>query len=259
VPNIIVGDDVKLSQILINLIGNACKFTENGKITLDVNSEVVKNELVSLSFKITDTGIGIPKSKQQAIFDEFTQVENESGEYQGTGLGLPIVKKLVALHNSEIKLISEEGKGTEISFDIDYDIAKENYTHAEAVELEPKISINNKTILVVDDNRINRIVTRKMLEKYKAKPIVAESGEEAVIVAKENEIDLILMDINMPGMNGLEATEAIRSFNVNIPIIALTAVEIEEMRERIKNSTICDIIIKPYDEMVFVETILKHI
>lgn len=259
VPNIIIGDDVKLSQILINLIGNACKFTENGKISLDINAVEIENESIKLNFKVKDTGIGIPKSKQISIFDEFTQVEHEGGEYQGTGLGLPIVKKLIALHKSEINLISEEGQGTEISFDITCDIAQENYSTEETIVLEPKISINNKTIMVVDDNRINRIVTRKMLEKYKAKPLVAESGEKAIEIARENEIDLVLMDINMPGMNGLEATEAIRAFNDSVPVIALTAVEIEEMRESIKNSTICDIIIKPYDELVFVETILKHI
>ncbi|WP_299888855.1 response regulator [uncultured Lacinutrix sp.] len=259
VPSVIIGDDVKLSQILINLIGNACKFTENGTIDLDVKLIAVENKSVKLNFKIKDTGIGIPKNKQLAIFDEFTQVENDGGEYQGTGLGLPIVKKLLELHHSKIKLISDEGEGTEISFDVTYEIPEENYATTKPIELKPKISINNKTILVVDDNRINRIVTRKMLEKYKAKPLVAEGGEKAVDIVREQEVDLVLMDINMPRMNGLEATDAIRAFNTSIPIIALTAVEIEEMRDSIKNSTICDIIIKPYDEMVFVETILKHI
>ncbi|WP_452224313.1 ATP-binding response regulator [Lacinutrix chionoecetis] len=258
-PSILVGDDVKLSQILINVIGNACKFTENGVISLDVNAIAIKDEKATLNFKIKDTGIGIAESKQQLIFDEFTQVKNEGGHYQGTGLGLPIVKKLLELHNSEINLISEEGKGTEISFTITYDIAEENYSEVVDIELEPKISINNKSILVVDDNRINRIVTRKMLEKYKAKPLVAEGGLKAVEIVKNNKIDLILMDINMPEVNGLEATEAIREFNSTVPVIALTAVEIEEMRESIQNSTICDIIIKPYDELVFVETILKHL
>ena len=259
VPNILIGDDVKLTQILINIIGNACKFTENGTIILDIQALSIENERARLRFRIKDTGIGIARSKQQLIFDEFTQVEKEGGEYQGTGLGLPIVKKLLEIHKSEINLISEEGKGTEITFEITYDIAKESYEVEKDIMLESKISINNKTILVVDDNRINRIVTRKMLEKYKANPIVAEGGIEAIKLVKENTIDLILMDINMPGMDGLEATSIIRSFNENIPIIALTAVEIEEMRDSIQNSTICDIIIKPYDELVFVETILKHI
>ena len=259
IPNILIGDDVKLSQILINVIGNACKFTENGTIVLDVEAVLIENERVNLNFKIKDSGIGIAKNKQQLIFDEFAQVKNEGGEYQGTGLGLPIVRKLLEIHKSEINLISEEGKGTEISFEIDYDIAKESYEVEQDIKLESKISINNKTILVVDDNRINRIVTRKMLEKYKANPLVAEGGIEAIKLVKEKAVDLILMDINMPGMDGLEATEAIRTFNKNVPIIALTAVEIEEMRESIQNSTICDIIIKPYDEVVFVETILKHI
>lgn len=251
-------DDVKLSQILINIIGNACKFTENGTISLDIQAVSIENERAKL--KLKDTGIGIAESKQQLIFDEFAQVENERGEYQATGLGLPIVKKLLEIHKSEISLISEEGEGTEIAFEISYDIAKESYEVESGVKLESKISIDNKTILVVDDNRINRIITRKMLEKYKANPLVAGGSLEAVELAKTKSIDLILMDINMPGMDGLEATEAIRSFNKNVPVIALTAVEIEEMRESIQNSLICDIIIiKPYDEMVFVETILKHI
>ncbi|WAC01996.1 ATP-binding protein [Lacinutrix neustonica] len=257
-PNIIIGDDVKLSQILINLIGNACKFTENGTITLDIDSSSVEGDCAQLNFKIIDTGIGIPVSKQKVIFDEFTQVSND-GEYHGTGLGLSIVKKLIELHDSEIFLNSEEGKGTQVSFSLTYDISEDNYKSIKEMVLQPRISINSKTILVVDDNRINRIVTRKMLEKYKAKPLVAESGESAIEIVKKEKIDLILMDINMPGMNGLEATEAIRQFNSTIPVIALTAVEIEEMRDTIQNSTICDIIIKPYDELVFVETILKHI
>ncbi|WP_082041708.1 ATP-binding protein [Lacinutrix sp. Hel_I_90] len=256
-PNILIGDDVKLSQILINLVGNACKFTENGIISLEIESNSAGSEAANITFKIKDTGIGIPLSKQHEIFDEFTQVSND-GEYQGTGLGLPIVKKLLELHESEITLESEEGKGTQVSFTITYAISEDNYKASKEIILLPKISINNKTILVVDDNRINRIVTQKMLEKYKAKPLVAESGERAIEIVKEEEIDLILMDINMPGMNGLETTEAIRAFNSDVPVIALTAVEIEEMRDTIENSTICDIIIKPYDELVFVETILKH-
>ncbi|OIQ22679.1 ATP-binding protein [Lacinutrix sp. MedPE-SW] len=258
-PLVLIGDDVKLSQILINLIGNACKFTENGTITLDINTETISNNTVKLNFVVKDTGIGIPKSKQEAIFDEFTQIEKEGGELLGTGLGLPIVKKLIELHQSKIYLESDEGKGTTISFSLNYDVANQSQNSVSTINVQSKISINNKRILVVDDNRINRIVTRKILEKYKAKPLLAETGPEAITLTKANKVDLILMDINMPGMNGLEATEAIRKFNVNVPIIALTAVEIEEMRESIKNSSICDIIIKPYDEIVFIETILKHI
>ncbi|RLJ64316.1 phospho-acceptor domain-containing protein [Lacinutrix venerupis] len=259
IPNILIGDDVKLSQILINIIGNACKFTENGIITVNVGVEAIKDDNVTINFNIKDTGIGIEKSKQEVIFNEFAQVENRTKGYQGTGLGLPIVKKLLEIHKSKINLISEEGKGTEISFKITYDIATETSQVIKENLLESKISIRNKTILVVDDNRINRIVTKKILEKYKAKPLVANGGLEAIEFVKNNTVELILMDINMPEMNGLEATEAIRLINPDVPVIALTAVEIEEMKESIQNSTICDIIVKPYDEVVFIETILKHI
>lgn len=259
VPKILIGDDVKLSQILINLIGNACKFTENGTIAVSISSQITEDKKAKIGFNIKDTGIGIPLSKQHKIFDEFSQIKNTESKYQGTGLGLPIVKKLLALHDAEINLVSEEGKGTEIAFDIIFEIAQENYNAAETIVHEAKVTIKNKTILVVDDNRINRIVTKKILEKYNTKPLLAEGGQEAIEIASKNHVDLILMDVHMPKMNGLEATEALRELNINVPIIALTAVTVEEMRERLEKSSMCDIIIKPFDEVVFVETINKHV
>lgn len=262
-PNALIGDSIRLSQILMNLIGNAVKFNENGTIWVTIELIELTHDAKYLSkFTIKDDGIGIPKEKQKAIFDEFSQVQNKNYNYQGTGLGLPIVVKLLALHGSTIELQSEVNKGSAFSFILPLEanltvkrVTDNNNTNEE----ENDLCFKGCHILIVDDNKINQKITRKILEKKQFKCSIANNGEEAIEAAKSNNYQLILMDINMPVMDGYEATKSIRRFDTKTPIIALTAVEAEEVREQIVAVGMNDIILKPYDNSQFFTTILKNI
>ncbi|PKA83603.1 signal transduction histidine kinase [Ulvibacter sp. MAR_2010_11] len=258
IPKYLFGDEVNLTQVLINIVGNASKFTNDGTITIQVDRGADKGNEICLQFLVKDTGIGISKEKQENIFDEFAQTTGSGNQYQGARLGLPIVKKILELHGSEIDLKSEEGKGTEIRFDL-------YYTPGSKAEAQVQNTVTNALplkgthILVVDDNKINQLVTQKYIETYGATAKVAGSGADAIRMTKSEEFDLILMDINMPEMNGFEATERIRTFNTDIPIIALTAVELEKVVGEHSFNLMNDLIIKPYKNEVFIETLLKHI
>jgi len=256
IPNTLVGDRVRLSQILMNLVGNAIKFTTNGDIYISAQEESISENEVTIHFSIKDNGIGIPKEKQRAIFEEFQQVDSEDFKIQGTGLGLTIVKKLLEASDSAINLKSEPGAGSTFSFTLRFQVLK----HL----LQDKILDDNnilkgKKILVVDDNRINQIVTKKILENYGMSCDIAENGAIAVEKLSTETFDLVLMDINMPGKDGIETTREIRGFDKSTPIVALTAIEVEEMRNRILASGMDDIIVKPYDTDKFLKIILQNL
>jgi len=258
VPKSLCGNAVMLSQILMNLVGNACKFTENGKITLKVSSKKSTGEDAVLRFEVIDTGIGIAEDKQHRIFEEFAQGASVNFNYQGSGLGLPIVKKLLENADSEIQLQSTLGAGSRFYFDL-----KLKKSDPNKLEETPSIVdagvLAGKRILVAEDNRINQIVTQKILEKHKMFCTVVENGARAVDAIRAQNFDLILMDLNMPVMDGFEASQNIRRISPEIPIVALTAVEVEEVRNEIFDSGMGDIIIKPYDVNMFIQTIIKHI
>ncbi|WP_373056839.1 response regulator [Zunongwangia sp. H14] len=265
IPPFLLGDPVRLSQVLMNLVGNAVKFTERGNIFITARLKKVIEEKYLIYFEVKDDGIGIPENKQQSIFEEFSQVSTTNYSYQGTGLGLPIVKKLLELHNSEIYLKSEEGRGSTFYFVVSFEKDKnrqEKPTREENPERifednEHKVGANR--ILIVDDNRINQVVTSKILKKKNFDCDVAGSGEEALEKIQLTDFDLILMDLNMPGMGGLEATRKIRESNSAVPVVALTAVEVDEMREKIFNAGMDDIIVKPYDVQQFYQIIYRNI
>ncbi|WP_103864883.1 response regulator [Aquimarina sp. I32.4] len=255
----LLGDSVRLSQILINLIGNALKFTKDGNIWITVKCVDCENQGYLLRFIVKDDGIGIPENKQQTIFDNFAQVKNENQEYEGTGLGLAIVKKLIHLHNSEIFINSAENKGSEFYFDLFYLKAVREQENSLNTGENLSIGTSNFYVLIVDDNRINQIVTQNILKKKGYTCNIASNGMSAIEMLKDEKFDLVLMDINMPEMNGLEATKVIRTFNANIPIIALTAVEEGEIRSQALSVGMNDVIIKPYDTQQFFQTIMRNI
>ena len=257
-PSLLKGSSVRLSQVLMNLIGNACKFTENG--TIDVFAEPLKynDECVLIRFTVKDTGMGIAKNRLDSIFNEFAQIETTNSNYQGTGLGLPIVKKLLKQANSEIEVTSELEKGSIFSFNLLFDVIEEQAAPLTAQIFDTEI-LQNKSILIVEDNRINQTVTKKILEKEGVRCQIAENGALAIEKIKAETFDLVLMDINMPVKNGIDATRDIRKFNQTLPIIALTAVEIDEIRYKIFNCGMNDIIVKPYDVTKFRQTIVKNI
>ena len=260
IPRNLIGDSMRLSQIMMNLVGNAVKFTDNGKVWVKAERENCSEEICEIYFEVGDTGIGIPEDKQQEIFEEFSQLQSQNISYQGTGLGLPIVKKLLSLFGSEIYLESEVGKGSVFSFTL----RLEKGADLEVKNVIPETPENLihelvKKVLIVDDNRINQVVTRRILEKKDFLCMVAGSGEEAIEILKVEHVDLVLMDVNMPGMNGMQTTAEIRKFNPGIPIIALTAVEVGEMREEILSTGMNDIINKPYDIPQFFNTIFRNL
>ncbi len=258
IPNKLLGHSTQLSRVLFNLIGNACKFTKNGNIEVNLKKEYVKEKKARILFNIEDTGVGIPLEKQESIFQEFSQVNSEKHTHEGTGLGLPIVKKILEQNNEEIFLESKPNEGTRFYFSLTFDLDL-NLPKPRLLENNNECMLKGKHILVVDDNKINQVVTIKTLKKSNVKCDSAFNGVEAVECAKMNNFDLILMDINMPVKNGIEASREIRMFNKSVPIIALTAAELHNMEEEIYESGINDIIVKPYDFDKFIDTIKRNI
>lgn len=264
IPKKLKGDPLKISQILINLVGNSIKFTEEGDIWINVNRVNQVGQSVFLHFEIKDTGEGISKEKQSSIFENFTQGSLQiNRKFGGTGLGLSIVKNLLNLMNSEIYLDSEFGKGSTFSFDLKFE-ALEQVDALAASKLE-KIApltndiMHNKKILIVEDNKINQMITRKILEKHNVICDVADNGTIAVEKASNNYFDLILMDIHMPGISGIEATVLIREFDEQIPIVALTAVTLDENLDEFYLNGFTDIIPKPYKTEEFFAKINFHL
>ncbi len=262
IPFNLISDPVRLSQILMNVIGNAMKFTERGNIWISTKLVEDKIDSAKIYFEIKDDGMGIPIKKQKIIFEEFSQLKSENYNYQGTGLGLPIVKKLLLLFNSEIHLESEKEQGALFSFEIELKKAVTGIADNGIETIKDESSLQEtegRRILIVDDNRINQVVTQRILEQKSFICEICDNGLDAIEKVRNNYFDLVLMDVNMPGMTGMEATVEIREFNKDIPVVALTALEIEEIREDIYKSGMNDIIIKPYDTSTFYQVIYRNI
>ncbi|MGB3607127.1 ATP-binding protein [Psychroserpens sp.] len=253
-PETFIGDNLKISQILINLIGNAIKFTKDGDIWVKVSS-VAKNENdYNIRFEIEDNGIGISKEKQENMFESFSQGSIQiNRKYGGTGLGLSIVKGLIDILNGKIYLKSELGKGTTFFFEIPLTYApetvkikKEDYSKNIS-----KLDISNIKILIVEDNKINQMITKKILNKMNLECDIVDNGEAAVEKVKANTYNVVLMDIHMPGISGLEATKIIRTFDKELTIFALTAVTLEDKMHEFDEAGFDDIISKPFKQEDF--------
>lgn len=262
VPPELIGDPIKLSQIFTNLVGNALKFTENGNVV--VVARVIKKYSKSLKihFEVKDDGIGISKKMQATIFDSFAQgSEQINRKYGGTGLGLAIVKSLLSLFKSKIELESELGKGTTFLFDINFGIGK---TAEEEIATKAPASITDyeyfkgRHVLIVEDNKINQVITKKILAKKEMTCDIASNGYEALDMVVETKYDIILMDIHMPGISGLKTTQEIRKFNTEIPIIALTAISLDESKEDFFNAGCNDVITKPFKPEEFYESLFRN-
>jgi len=250
IPEQILGDKTRLYQVIINLIGNAIKFTENGKIDLVVNLKEKDNKEVSINFEIRDTGIGIPKDKQSYIFETFTQARADiSRKYGGTGLGLAITKKLLKLYNSEINVESTEGKGTIFSFTINFNLVSTSYVTTKPINSPSAFA--GKKILVVDDNEVNILIAKRFLTKWGLVIDFAINGEEAINKVMNNVYDLVFMDIRMPGIDGFDTTRIIREIEgeyfKNLPIIALTASTLHNENIKFKESGMNGHILKPFN------------
>ena len=262
IPRKLKGDPLKISQVLINLIGNSIKFTEDGDIWINVKKTKQDGPFIWLHFEIKDNGEGITKEKQKAIFENFTQGSTQiNRKFGGTGLGLSIVKNLLNLLGSEITLESELGNGSCFTFELKFEAVE--FPKTEISDL-PTTTDNNelmkgKKILVVEDNKNNQMITRKIIEKNGTICDVADNGTDAIEKIRTEEFDLILMDIHMPGISGIEATAEIRKFNNNIPIIALTAVTLDDNLDEFYTNGFNDIIPKPYKTEEFYRKINNHL
>ena len=263
IPSRLVGDPLKLSQILINLIGNSVKFTQNGDVTVRVQQLSKSDNKIMLHFEIEDDGVGISKKKQKSIFETFSQGSLQiNRKFGGTGLGLSIVKNLLELMNSKIQLESQLGQGSKFWFNISFDVSqevKEDLNPNNIIYDVDYVALENKSILVVEDNKINQMITKKILEKNKMKCMVADNGMDAIKMVEAHNFDVILMDIHMPGISGIEATQKIREFNSDLPIIALTAVTIDENLDDFYRAGFNEIIPKPFKTEEFFEKIYRTI
>ena len=260
IPDYLIGDSTKLSQIILNLINNALKFTKNGVVTVIAKLDTRTDKKATIYFEITDTGIGIPEDQLHSVFDSFSQGSIEvNRKYGGTGLGLTIVKKLTKILGGQIKLKSTVGKGSTFSFHLLFEIS----TQPSRIEIKPKADdqakLLNKKILLVEDNKINQMISKKMLERKGITCITIDCGEEAIEAARNNKFDLILMDVHLPGMNGTVATQEIRLFDTVTPIIALTAISLDENRDMLLSFGMNDVITKPFIPEEFYTVIAEYI
>ncbi len=251
-PEIIMGDPTRLRQILVNLLSNAVKFTEKGKVTISVSGRKLEDSNHEIHFAITDTGIGIPKDRISLLFQSFSQVDaSTTRKYGGTGLGLAISKHLVELMGGKIWAESEIGKGSTFHFTIQAanTTIKPNgsQTAVTQVQLDPKLGQSNPLrILLAEDNAVNQKVARSMLKKIGYEADVAANGLEVLQALERQPYDVVLMDVQMPEMDGIEAARRIRERWHNGPkIIAITAYALEGDRDRCLNAGMDDYISKP--------------
>lgn len=260
IPGHLMSDPLKLSQVFMNLVGNSIKFTKDGQVTVITKLLHKEKEDVKIYFEVSDNGIGISKEKQKSIFEGFEQGSIQiNREYGGTGLGLTIVKSLLGLFNSEIRLESELDKGSAFSFEIDMKSIDDLPEDITFEITQRDYDFKGLHLLIVEDNKINQVITKKMLSKKEITSDIASNGEDAVILAKENVYDAILMDIHMPGISGEEATIQIRKFDQHTPIIALTAISLDDSLESFYAAGCDDVVTKPFKPEIFYQKIGENI
>jgi PAS domain S-box-containing protein len=260
IPEVLVGDPVRLHQIILNLVSNAVKFTNHGSITVSVDLVEEDNEKATIEFAVTDTGIGIPDSKMDKIFENFQQASSGTSRiYGGTGLGLAIVKQLVESQGGTTTVTSRPGEGSTFSFRLSFlktKVAAD--TQAEILELDA--DIKNVRVLVVEDIALNQLLMKTLLDDFGFDRDIASNGKIAIDKLATNTYDVILMDLQMPEMNGFEATEYIRTvLKSDVPIIALTADVTTVDLAKCKAVGMNDYIAKPVDERLLYSKILAQI
>jgi signal transduction histidine kinase/CheY-like chemotaxis protein len=261
ISEILIGDPTRLNQIIINLINNAIKFTSKGCVTLKcklVEKTSTKNKI---KFEVIDTGIGIDSRKISKIFGSFSQEdESTTRKFGGTGLGLTISKQLVELFNGELKVISEKGKGAIFYFTVEYPIGSLKDWLKEETTVMNWESLEHKKVLLVEDNKINQLLAATILKNWKMKVEVAENGLIAIEKLKDENFDVVLMDMQMPIMGGIEATVIIREeLKLSIPIIALTARAIKGIDKECMEAGMNDYISKPFNQSELFNKILNLI
>ncbi|HQW23986.1 MAG TPA: tetratricopeptide repeat protein, partial [Bacteroidia bacterium] len=262
----LIGDPIRLNQILVNLLGNSLKFTEKGKVSLDIRLLEQKDNVCRIRMKVTDTGIGIPDNKLTSIFETFEQADNNKRRYEGTGLGLTIVKQLVELQGGSISVKSRLNEGSEFSVDLSFrmgknDVVPENAQMLE--EIQPG-DYSHVQVLIVEDNRVNQLLIKNMLKKFGFEQLdTSANGRNALEKLRENNYDVILMDIQMPEMDGYEITREIRlrlrKEMRNVPVIAITADASDKEKAKAKEAGMDDYVVKPYTPEELFSVLLKYV
>jgi len=254
IPDTLKGNPAILSQILMNLISNALRFTKNGNIVFAIQLIHTKGTMCQVSFKITHDGSEVTKEDEKSIYQEFIGVNKAKNTYLGTGLNSSIVKRLAKYLNGEI-ILQNNLSGSEYAFIVDMEAPN---TTVEKDARKP-IENNKPRILVVDDNKLNLLVADKILSKENFECTTVDNGFDAIELTRDNAYHIILMDINMPKLNGIGATKRIREFDTKTPIIALTGVDVTQLNRQIMQAGLNDYILKPYDKNALLEMIHKHI
>jgi PAS domain S-box-containing protein len=261
IPEVLVGDPVRLHQIILNLVSNAVKFTSEGQITVGVRMLVQDAEKVILEFAVTDTGIGIEQSKIGTVFDDFQQATSGTSRlYGGTGLGLAIVKNLVEPQGGTINVKSKVGVGSTFSFILSFNKTTEKADAELGLGIELETGLQDVKILVVEDIALNQLLMKTLLEDFGFEMEVAGNGKLAIEKLRTTSYDVVLMDLQMPEMNGFDATEYIRTqLNLKVPIIALTADVTTVDVEKCKAVGMNDYISKPIDDKLLYSKIIKYL
>jgi len=249
----LIGDVHRLNQVVTNLIGNAIKFTPQGSVQLEITYIGETNDAQDIAFRVTDTGIGIAEERQSAVFLAFAQEDNSTTrKYGGTGLGLSISKRIVELMGSELVLRSEKNVGTTFSFTLH--LKKGNLQAAEKKSFKP--DLEGSRILLVEDNKVNQFLANALLDSWNARVDISEDGQDAVDRMRIESYDLVLMDLQMPIMDGFEATEHIREvLQLKVPIIGLSANALNGERERSLEKGMDEYVSKPFQPELLYEKI----
>ncbi len=263
IPETYIGDPVRLSQIILNLVGNAIKFTEKGSVDIRVSQSKIENGKATLNFAVEDTGIGIPDEKQKIIFDSFSQANSKTTRlYGGTGLGLAITRQLLEMQGSKIELMSVEGEGSTFYFQLTLPIGQAMSKIPVSNRKTQSFNSENK-VLLVDDNAINIVIAKRFLNKWKLEVDVATNGQEAVDMVTQTDYGLVLMDISMPVMDGYEATKIIRNMEEDkyqlLPIVALTASVFDALKYQAIEVGMNDYLSKPFKPQALYDMIEKYI
>lgn len=259
-PAYVMGDEVRLSQVLNNLISNAIKFTHRGQIRIEISKFSECENHHRIQFTVKDTGVGIAPEAREVIFERFTQANSEiDRQYGGSGLGLSIVKKLLELQGKSISVDSEPGRGSTFTFCMDFGKCPEEEAPSSNQEDKSSQHLAGIKVLLVEDVPINSVMAKTMLKNWKAEVDLAENGQIAIELCLQNTYDVILMDLQMPVMDGITATTKIREFDPHVPIIALTASSSYETQNDIKACGMDDFIAKPFNPYVLFETIKKRV
>ncbi len=257
---VVLGDAFRLRQILINLLNNAIKFTESGSVNVYCYVKEETGDSLRAGIDVVDTGIGIKEENLNKIFDQFQQADSSiTNKYGGTGLGLTICKKLIEMQDGSLSVSSQENIGTTFSFEIPYKTGKADEVPSSDSFENDKPDLSGKKVLLVDDDSVNRLLGKIILEKMNCKPDIANSGEDAISYIDRNKYDIVLLDIHMPGISGLDVAQYIRK---KIPgkspgIIAVTAAVMREDIRVYYNAGINDFLIKPYKESNLYNKIIK--